>query len=265
MATAAQVVPGIDVVTVDVDIAGLGHLPINAYVLHGAEPVLVDTGSIVHRDEFRDGLCSVIDVADLRWIWLTHTDFDHIGLIHELLADNPALRVITTFFGVGIMGLFDPLPMDRVCFVNPGETIAIGDRTLTAMRPPSYDNPITAGFYDDHTGALFSADSFGAVLPSLAKDASDVPDDLLRQGQITWATIDSAWLHGADTTTLARHLDGVRRIEPTWVLSAHLAPAPGHMLERMVDSIAAVPASEPFVPPNQAVLEAMLAGAMPTA
>ena len=34
-------------------------------------------------------LRSMIDVADLRWIWLTHTDFDHIGLLHRLLAENP--------------------------------------------------------------------------------------------------------------------------------------------------------------------------------
>ena len=110
MVTTATVTPGIDVLTDDVDIPGLGHLPINAYVLHGDAPVLVDTGSIAQADEFDAALRSVIDVADLRWIWLTHTDFDHIGLLHRLLAENPDLRVITTFFGVGIMGLFDPLP-----------------------------------------------------------------------------------------------------------------------------------------------------------
>ena len=164
MVTTATVTSGIDVLTDDVDIPGLGHLPINAYVLHGDAPVLVDTGSIAQADTFDAALRSVIDVADLRWIWLTHTDFDHIGLLHRLLAENPELRVITTFFGVGIMGLFDPLPMDRVNFVNPGEMITLADRTLTAVKPPAFDNPITVGFHDDRTNALFSADCFGALL-----------------------------------------------------------------------------------------------------
>jgi hypothetical protein len=71
MVMTATVTPGIDVLTDDVDIPGLGHLPINAYVLHGYAPVLVDTGSIAQAGAFDAALRSVIDVADLRWIWLT--------------------------------------------------------------------------------------------------------------------------------------------------------------------------------------------------
>ena len=260
MVTTATVTPGIDVLTDDVDIPGLGHLPINAYVLHGDAPVLVDTGSIAQADAFDAALRSVIDVADLRWIWLTHTDFDHIGLLHRLLAENPDLRVITTFFGVGIMGLFDPLPMDRVNFVNPGETITLADRTLTAVRPPSFDNPITVGFHDDRTNALFSADCFGALLPDgLVDRADDLSDAALRQGQVTWGTIDSSWMHKTDPAVIAADLDRTRAIAPSYVLSAHLAPAPGSMLDRMCDAIGAVPSAEPFAAPDQAALDGMLA------
>ncbi|MCG7755016.1 MBL fold metallo-hydrolase, partial [Flavihumibacter cheonanensis] len=91
---------------------------------------------------------SVIDPEDLRWIWLTHTDFDHIGALHQLLEENPRIRVITTFLGVGIMSLTAPLPMERVFLVNPGQDITVGDRTLTAVKPPVFDNPSTTGFYD---------------------------------------------------------------------------------------------------------------------
>lgn len=259
MVITSQVVPGIDILTTDVDIPGLGHLPINVYVLDGAEPLLVDTGSIAQRAEFRAALESTIDIADLRWIWLTHTDFDHIGLLHELLAENPKLRVITTFLGVGIMGLFDPLPLDRINFVNPGETITIGDRTLTGVKPPSYDNPITVGFHDERTDALFCADSFGALLPELPERAEDVPADELRNGQVAWGSIDAAWMHSVDPALLAKELDRVRRIEPAMVLGAHLAPAPGTLLDPMLDAIAAVPSAPSFAAPDQAALEAMLA------
>jgi len=259
MITTDTVTPGIDVLTADVDIPGLGHLPINAYVLHGDAPVLVDTGSIAQSDEFLTALRSVIDVADLRWIWLTHTDFDHIGLLHELLAENPDLRVITTFFGVGIMGLFDPLPMDRVNFVNAGETIALADRMLTAVKPPAFDNPITVGFHDDRTNALFSADCFGALLPALPERADDLSDSELRDGQVTWGSIDSAWMQKADPALIAADLERTRAVNPSLVLSAHLAPAPGSMLGRMCDAIAAVPSAPPFAAPDQAALDAMLA------
>jgi hypothetical protein len=260
--TVAQAAPGVDVLTSDVEIPGLGHLPINAFVLHGAEPVLVDTGSVIQREEFATALRSTIDVADLRWIWLTHTDFDHVGLLGELLAENAELRVITTFLGVGIMGLFDPLPMDRVNFVNPGESIVVGDRTLTAVKPPAFDNPITVGFHDDRTGALFSSDCFGALLGDLPADAADLSEDELRNGQVAWTAIDSSWLHKVDPAVFAQDLDRIRQIQPTMVLSSHLAPAPGAMLDRLLDALAAVPGSTPWAAPDQAMLEAMLAQMM---
>jgi hypothetical protein len=260
MVTTSTVTPGIDALTADVDIPGLGHLPVNSYLLHGEAPVLVDTGSIAQSDEFLAALRSVINVADLRWIWLTHTDFDHIGLLHRLLAENPHVRVITTFFGVGIMGLFEPLPMDRVNFVNPGETITLADRTLTAVKPPAFDNPITVGFHDDRTNALFSADCFGALLPALPERADDLSDAELRTGQVTWGSIDSAWMLKADPAIIAADLERTRAVDPSLVLSGHLAPAAGSMLGRMCDAIAAVRSAPPFAAPDQAALDAMLAG-----
>jgi flavorubredoxin len=80
-------------------------VPINAFVFHRPEPILVDTGTVIDRDVFMTTLRSVIDAADLHWIWLTHTDFDHIGSLPRLLDDHAQLRVITTFLGVGIMSL----------------------------------------------------------------------------------------------------------------------------------------------------------------
>ena len=169
MITAYNATPDIDVLTSSFPIPGFGLVPINAFVLHGPEPLLVDTGAVVERDEFMTALRSVIDPADLKWIWLTHTDFDHIGALPQLLADNAELRVITTFLGVGIMSLSAPLPMDRVHLLNPGQKIKVGDRTLTALKPPAFDNPATTGFHDDKSGALFSSDCFGALLSAVPR------------------------------------------------------------------------------------------------
>ena len=105
MITTYKAAPDIDVLTSSFPIPGFGFVPINAFVLHGPEPLLVDTGAVVEREEFMTALRSVIDPADLKWIWLTHTDFDHIGALPQLLDENRDLRIITTFAGVGIMSL----------------------------------------------------------------------------------------------------------------------------------------------------------------
>jgi flavorubredoxin len=250
--------PDIEVLTSNFPIPGYGLLAINAFVIKGTEPILVDTGAAVHSKDFMPALRSVIDPADLKWLWLTHTDFDHIGSLHQLLAENPKLRVITTFLGVGIMSLSAPLPMDRVYLLNPGEKMSVGDRTLTAIRPPAFDNPSTTGFYDSKSGVFFSSDCFGALLSTVPQNAADLSDNDLRDGQVFWATVDSPWLHKVDEGALAKELEVIRRMEPKMVLSSHLPAAPGHMTDRLLKSLAAAPKSQPFVGPNQAALEQML-------
>jgi hypothetical protein len=261
IATAFTATPGVDVITTAVAIPALGSIAINAFVLHGSEPVLVDTGTVAGAPEFMTALSSIIDPSELRWIWLTHTDFDHIGSLAALLQANPKLRVITSFLGVGIMGLSSaPLPMDRVHLINPGQSVTVGDRRLTAVRPPVYDNPITTGFVDDRSGILFSSDCFGALLPAVPEDAADLDTAELQAGQVRWATIDSPWVHRVDRDAFGQALDQVRAIEPTMVCSSHLPPAPGAMLDLFVESLAMVPGSDPFVGPDHAALGAMLAG-----
>lgn len=253
--------PGIDVITTTADIPALGSLAINAFVLHGSEPLLVDTGTVAGSADFMTALESVINPAALRWIWLTHTDFDHIGALPTLLAANPHIRVLTSFLGVGIMGLTStPLPMDRVHLINPGQTVSIGGHQLTAFKPPLFDNPITTGFLDDRTGALFTSDCFGALLPAVPENAADLDLDQLRSGQTRWATIDSPWVHDIDRAVLAAKLADVRAIEPSLVCSSHLPPAPGSMLGVLVDALAATPDAPRFEGPDQAALEIMLHG-----
>jgi flavorubredoxin len=149
--------------------------------------------------------------------------------------------------------------MDRVQLLNPGQTITVGDRTLTAVRPPVFDNPSTTGFRDEKSGAFFSSDCFGALLQAVPERADDLSDDELRQGQVLWATIDSPWVHKIDPATFAKELHQIRVMGPTMVLSSHLPAASGAMTERLLGSLEATPTAHPFIGPDQAALEQMLA------
>jgi hypothetical protein len=260
MTTAFTAAPGIDVITSTVDIPTLGSLAVNSFVLQGDEPLLVDTGTVADSAEFMSTLESIIDPRELKWVWLTHTDFDHIGSLAPLLAVNPELRVITSFVGVGIMGLTtQPLPMDRVYLINPGQRITVGDRVLTAIRPPVFDNPITTGFHDDSTRTLFSSDCFGALLSGIPESADELDASELRDGQVRWATIDSTWVHDVDRDAFGANLERFRSVAPDLVLSSHLPPAPGGMIGSLVDALALAPDADRFVGPDQVMLDAMLA------
>ncbi len=78
-----------------VPVPGIGFLPINAFLIKGPQPVLVDCGITPEHDAFMDSLRLLIDPAELRWIWVTHSDRDHTGVLTTLLTEAPRARVVT--------------------------------------------------------------------------------------------------------------------------------------------------------------------------
>lgn len=240
-----------------VPIPGLGLLPVNAYVVKSKAPVLIDAGLHADAGEFMKALRAVIDPRDLRWIWLTHIDQDHVGSLRQLVDDAPRAKVVTNFLGLGKLGLFAPLPPERVHLLNPGQSIDAGDRKLFAFTPPAYDAPETMGAYDEKSRMLFSSDCFGAVLETTAEDAAAVEPDSLRERQMLWATIDSPWLRHTNESWLAGALNELRRMAPETILSSHLPPAFG-MTETLAEALVAARGAAPFVGPDQRALEAML-------
>lgn len=235
----------------------MGLLPINAFIIKAREPVLVDTGLTIESEDFMKALESVIDPSDLRWIWLTHDDADHTGSVEAVMKAAPKARLATHPLMAIRLTTVWPVPMDRVYFLNPGDSIDVGDRKLSAVRPPVLDNPGSLGIYDDRTGAFFSVDCFGAIMPSPVQDAADHSEAELTQGMTVWATADSVWLHLVDENKFGRALDNVRKMAPKMILSAHLAPARGKT-EQLLKALAAAPAAPPFVGPSQADLERLL-------
>lgn len=243
------------------EVPGLGFLPVNAFVLHADQPVVIDTGLSTPDKAFLSALAEVIDPADVRWIWLTHPDRDHTGGLWSLLEAAPKARLVSTFLGVGIMSCQWQVPLDRVFLLNPGQVLDVGDRSLLAFRPPLFDSPATTGFLDDSTGALFSSDCFGAPLPSAelatCPDADEVGEEV-RDRQLLWASVDSPWVHHVDPARYAATVDPIRSMAASAVFSTHLPPVP-QPDHRLFETLLMAPQVAPFVGPDQAALQALLA------
>ena len=240
-------------------IPGHGALAINAFVVKAAEPVLVDTGLAALPEPFMAALEDTIDPADLRWIWISHTDADHLGNLRAILARAPQAKVVTNFVGMAKMTL-QGHDVSRVHMLEPSKSLDVGDRTLVPFRPPVYDAPETMGFVDTRTRVLFSADAFGALLPEAVEAAGAVPAKALLDGMGFWTAIDAPWLGHFDRSSFGRNLGRIARLDPTTIISGHLPDADG-MVSTLLRNLAEVQASGPTDGPDHELLDQLVAEA----
>jgi glyoxylase-like metal-dependent hydrolase (beta-lactamase superfamily II) len=240
----------VHVLPANLSLPGLGVLPINAYLVTAEEPVLIDSGIALDADQFIDAVSSIIDLRTLKWVWLTHDDADHTGNIQRIMEAAPNARLVTHGLAALRMSTWWPVPMERVHAIRVGDEIRAGDRTLTAVAPPLFDNPMSIGVLDRSTGALFTVDAFGALLPEPTQDAADVSPEALAGGMIGWATSDSPWVHITEEAEFGQILDRVRQIQPRRIFSSHLPVASGTALEDFLRVLQQVPTAERFVPPD---------------
>lgn len=236
---------------------GYGVLPINAFLIRARQPVLVDTGLAALGDQFQAQLYDMIDPVDLRWIWITHMDPDHLGNLREILDAAPNARVVTTYLGMGKMAVHG-LPLERVYLLNPGQSLNVGDRKLLAVAPPTFDAPETCGLFDSKHHTLISADSCGAIMQEPAQAAQDINREELRDGCLTWATIDAPWLHHINPTLFNRTLQSISKLGVETLVSSHLPPAYDMTSELFGYLREAIDAPR-FTGPDQAALESMMA------
>lgn len=259
-----QVGAGATAFVTPVPVPGLGILPVNSFLIKtSASPVLVDTCITQPGGEFVAGLSKVVDPADIRCIVLTHADRDHTGGLLEILEAAPNARLFTNFTSVGhlLVGP-EPIPLDRVQIVNPGDKVDLGGVEAVAFRPPLFDNPGTLGFFLPATRTLVSSDCFGAPMPTLedavVPDVAGVAADAVDFGQMLWGSVDSPWVHSVDESKFGASLESIRAMDPTLTLSTHI-PAIHGSLDDHLARLAKLPGSPPTPGPDQSVLEAMLA------
>ncbi|TML66361.1 MAG: MBL fold metallo-hydrolase [Actinobacteria bacterium] len=237
----------------------VGLFPMNSLVIRGAEPVIVDTGSPANREQWLNNVWNLVDPMDVRWIFLSHDDRDHAGNLLPVLAACPNATLLTNWFSIGRMAEEWMTPLDRCRFLNDGERLDIGDRTLSAIRPPLFDNPTTRGVFDSHTGLYWSVDTFATPIPRPVQDASELSDEEFNEGQRLGAGVLAPWHVWLDEKKFNAYVDEVRSL-PIQVIAACHAPAiTGPRIERAFEALHDVPGMEPWQPFVHQDLEQWLA------
>ncbi|MDQ4071034.1 MAG: MBL fold metallo-hydrolase [Actinomycetota bacterium] len=234
-------------------------VPINSMVITGAEPVIVDTGNELSRDQWLEAAFSLVDPADVRWVFLSHDDHDHVGNLLPVLDACPNATLVTNWFTVERLQRALVLPRDRMRWVNPGESFDAGDRTLVAHVPPLWDSPTTRGLLDPKTGVYWAVDSFACLLPEHLTEMDDAPEELWRESLLYTAAVLAPWHKLLDAAKFERHVAGVAALGMTSVASAHAAALRGERLHEAFRLVGEVASMGPVPLPGQADLDAILA------
>ncbi|MCJ1681496.1 MBL fold metallo-hydrolase [Streptomyces sp. APSN-46.1] len=242
----------------ELPIPDLGLQPVNAYLLRGEQPMLVDTGMPVDRDAFEEALWSLVDPADLRWIAITHDDRDHTGSLARILDRAPGAKVVTN--GISLTRLSEEfeIPRERVVTVNPGSRISIGDRTLSFHRPPTFDSPGTLALFDHEAGTLFSSDSFGTVIPETVQHFGDADVKEFFEGFDVLNRAIAPWTALVDAEKFLRTVRAVSSLSPARLLSAHGPTVEGRMVTSLMEAMARIPFLPAWLPGADIDLEAAL-------
>jgi flavorubredoxin len=239
-------------------IGPLGILPANAHFIHAREPILVDTGGVAFRDRFLEQLSKVIDPADLKWIYVSHTDLDHIGNLEAVMALAPNARVVVPGLGAAKLGLREGFDMSRVMPLDHGQRLDLGDRELVLLKPPTYDAPETTGFFDTWTRVLFSVDAFGALMDAPYEELAAVPEATLRDGMAMWSGIDAPWLGMVDKARFGALLSDIERLDPAAIISGHLPVAEKAVTQRLFRNMLGGVATR-IAGPDREAIEALFA------
>ncbi len=239
-------------------IGSLGILPANSHFIHSREPILVDTNGVAFQEDYLRALEAVIDPADLKWIFVSHTDLDHIGNLDAVMRLAPNAKVVVPSLGAAKFGLREGFDMSRLVPLDHGQRLDLGDRELVLLKPPTYDAPETTGFFDTRTRVLFTVDSFGALMDGPYEELAAVSEATLRDGMAMWSGIDAPWLGMVDRQKFGHLLADLERLDPAAIISGHLPVAEKAVTQRLFRNMLAGVATR-IAGPDREAIEALFA------
>ncbi len=136
----------------------------NAYLVHGSEKTaLLDTVDLAFADMF---LASLEEVSRIDYVISHHAEQDHSGAIPLILSRFPEAKIVVTAKAKGLLMDLMRLPEDAFIVVADGDSISLGEKTLTFIHTPWVHWPETMVSYLVEDKILFSCDFFGSHIAS---------------------------------------------------------------------------------------------------
>ena len=161
----------------------------NSYLIRDKKNVLIDTSWLPYSREFVNNLKKEIDLNKIDYIVMCHNEIDHSGALVDLMREIPDTPIYCTAKGEAIIRGHYHQDWNFVN-VKTGDTLELGDTTLTFIEATMLHWPDTMFCYLSCEEILFSNDGFGQhfATESLYDDLVCM-DEVLQEAEKYYANI----------------------------------------------------------------------------
>lgn len=133
----------------------------NSYLIRDEKTVLIDTVKEPFTSEFISNLKSLIDLQDIHYIVVSHTEPDHSGALPELLKFAVNAKVIASKSGGHLLKNIINKPFDLIT-IEECTCINLGTQELKFVSAPYLHWPDTIFTYLEREKIIFTCDAFGS-------------------------------------------------------------------------------------------------------
>jgi anaerobic nitric oxide reductase flavorubredoxin len=133
----------------------------NTYLINDEKKAIVDLTKALKTDEFLDQIHGITDVSQLDYAIINHMEPDHSGVLRTLRRVAPQVTILGTEKACSMLESFYGIT-EGVRAVQDGETLNLGQHTLSFVHTPFVHWPETMMTYDMSQNILFSCDAFGS-------------------------------------------------------------------------------------------------------
>lgn len=134
----------------------------NSYIVKGSEKTaLIETAKEKFFDSYLDSIKEIVSIDKIDYIVVNHTEPDHAGSAAKLIEMNPNITVVGTNTAINFLNQITNKPFNSLV-AKDGETLSLGDKTLSFFSLPNLHWPDTMYTYIAEDKVLFTCDSFGS-------------------------------------------------------------------------------------------------------
>ncbi|MEE1224560.1 MAG: FprA family A-type flavoprotein, partial [Clostridia bacterium] len=134
----------------------------NSYAIIDKKIAIMDTVDARFTHEWLDNIQNALGARKPDYLIVQHMEPDHSANIMNFIKTYPDVKIVSSAKAFVMMNnFFNTDFSDRQIVVGEGDTLELGEHTLTFVTAPMVHWPEVIVTYDSTDKVLFSADGFG--------------------------------------------------------------------------------------------------------